>query len=277
MAGGTPHSAVERRIRTVYSSYDHRYHPTDTTMYFNLGYWGPGCASLDDACDALADMLADAAGMCEGDQVLDVGFGYADEDLRWAELRRPQRIVGLNITPAQVQVAMDRARERGLEDRLDLRVGSATEMPFDVGTFDRVVALQSAFHFDTRQDFFAEAYRVLRPGGVLATVDLVLRGTAGGEYAGTDADACFVPAENWYDQNTYRERMREAGFVNVGIRSISDHVYEPLIAYLTDRLERHKDEPLTPVNLMLTESLIANTRKAIPAMEYVIAVGETRT
>ncbi|MGH3375925.1 MAG: methyltransferase domain-containing protein [Actinoallomurus sp.] len=277
MAGSTPHSAVERRIRTAYSSYNHRYHPTETTMYFNLGYWGPECTSLDDACHALADMLADAAGMREGDQVLDVGFGYADEDLRWAELRRPQRIVGLNITPAQVQVAMERARERGLEDRLDLRVGSATEMPFDAGTFDRVVALQSAFHFDTRQDFFAEAYRVLRPGGVLATVDVVLRGTAGREFAKTDAGACCVPAANRYDQNTYRERMCEAGFVNVDIRPISDHVYEPLIGYLTDRLERYKAERVRSVKLLMTESLIANMRKAIPAVEYVIAVGETRT
>jgi len=54
-----------------------------------------------------------------------------------------------------------------LGDRLDLRVGSATSTPFADGSFDRVVALESALRFDTRRKFFEEAFRVLRPGGVL--------------------------------------------------------------------------------------------------------------
>jgi len=273
MAVGAP-SAVERRVRSVYSSYNHEYYPTETTMYFNLGYWGPGCADLDEACHALADMLADAAGMGEGDRVLDVGFGYADQDLRWAELRRPAKIVGLNITPAQVEVAQERARERGLQDRLDLRVGSATAMPFEAGTFDRVVALESAFHFDTRQDFFAEARRVLRPGGVLATADVVLRGTDRQELSEMEAGEGLMPAANWCDEETYVTRMREAGFVNVGIRSISDHVYEPLIAYLTGRLTQLREGQAGVEKLVMTEKFIRDMRKAVPTNEYVIAVGE---
>jgi erythromycin 3''-O-methyltransferase len=271
MAAGAP-SAVERRVRTVYSSYNHEYYPTETTMYFNLGYWAPGCADLDEACHALADMLADAAGMSEGDRVLDVGFGYADQDLRWAEQRRPSKIVGLNITPAQVKVAQERAHERGLQDRLDLRVGSATAMPFDADAFDRVVALESAFHFDTRQDFFAEAHRVLRPGGVLATADVVLRGTDRQELSEMEAGEGLMPAENWCDLDTYVERMRAAGFVNVSIRSISDRVYEPLIAYLTGRLEHARQ--VGPEKLVMTEKFIRDMRKAIPTNEYVIARGE---
>ncbi len=261
--------SVESEVGRQYGGQHPELVPTERTMFLNLGYWLPGCTTLDDACEAMADLLADAAGMREGDTVLDVGFGYADQDMRWMETRKPAKIFGLNVTAPQVEVAQKRVRERGMDDRIDLRVGSATEIPFEAGRFDRVTALECAFHFDTRQDFVREAFRVLRPGGVLAAADMLLLNTIRQrQLTEEQARRRLMPTENWCDRETYIARLEEAGFVNPRIESISAKVYLPLVDYLKANYDRLKERQPS------IQDFIGNMERANVNTDYIIATAE---
>ena len=88
------------------------------------------------------------------------GFGFAEQDLLWVREYDVARIIGVNVTKLHVDVAQARAKALGLEGRLDLRLASATELPIEAESVTKVVALESAFHFDTREKFFDEAMRV---------------------------------------------------------------------------------------------------------------------
>ena len=114
---------------------------TEKSLYLNLGYWD-GSTTYDDACMRLAEVLGEAGGMSRTDEVVDCGFGFADQDFYWLERFKPKRITGLNITASQVIEARRRAAERGFSaDRLDLREGSATAMALPDASADLVIAL----------------------------------------------------------------------------------------------------------------------------------------
>lgn len=78
-------------------------------------------------------------------------------------------VTGLELSPAMLDVARQRAADHGIE--VHLQVGDAQALPFDDATFDTAVCTLSLCAIPDPGAAIAEMRRVLRPGGLLLLVD----------------------------------------------------------------------------------------------------------
>ncbi len=211
--------------------------PGADCTFLNLGYWRDA-QGYRAAAEALVDLLGEAAGLGPGDVVVDAGCGFGDQDLRWMRTKAPARIVALNVTELQIAHAKAKNAHPGIEYRL----GSATALPFGPGEVDKVVSLEAAFHFDTREAFLREAFRVLRPGGRLAVVDMLPlekdgRVLTGGLRGAIERWSYQVPAGNVYGVSEYGRILARCGFADARIESIRDQVFPGFQRYLAELLD----------------------------------------
>jgi cyclopropane fatty-acyl-phospholipid synthase-like methyltransferase len=249
-------------------------------LYLNLGYWKTA-RTIDDACVAMAMLVAETAGIGAGSEVVDVGFGFADQDMLWMERLAPARITGLNITPSQVRLARERVAARGMADRIELLQASATAIPLPDASCDQVVGVECAFHFDTREDFFREAFRVLRSGGRLVLGDVIRAQPDPRPFRRRVQDFNWkffmqkyaVPAANADTRESYAAKLGAAGFAAVRVDSISEQVYPGLHHYMaTEPAMLRRFHPLARLPYRLT--LRFKPESVYSAYDYVLAVAE---
>jgi microcystin synthetase protein McyJ len=219
-------------------------------LWLNLGYWKEA-RTYPDACVAMVELLGTRAGLQPGDEVLDVGVGFAEQDFVLFERFKVSRITGIDITPVHVDKGRERAAKRGLENQIDIRLGSATAMEFPDASFDRVLALECAFHFDTRDQFVREAFRVLKPGGTIALADMLpVPGKKSSRATAFARRYGHIPEANLYDREEYSRRLRAVGFGDVVVESIRQDVFPGMANYSRQRVEGNKkmDEVVVEVS-----------------------------
>lgn len=115
-------------------------------------------------------MIREAAAFTGSEFVVDMGSGAGHTALACAP--HAARVVGIDVTPEMVQMASHLAEQRGLTN-VEFRLGDVEAMPFETASVDVVTSRVSAHHYADVPKALAEAFRILKPGGVLLMVDTV--------------------------------------------------------------------------------------------------------
>ena len=115
--------------------------------------------------------LVDLAEIKEGDRVLDAGTGIGGT-ARLIAAERGARVSAVDLTPEYCEVATWLNDAVGLGERIDVRTADVTDLPFDDASFDVVVSQHVQMNIADKRRLYAEARRVLAPGGRLALWDV---------------------------------------------------------------------------------------------------------
>ena len=97
-------------------------------------------------------------------RLLDVGCGGGQLLLRLAADYPRLKLVGIDLSPEQIGRARNRAKAKGLEQRISFIEGNAEALPFEANAFDLVISMGSIKHWPDAKKGLGECLRVLRPG-----------------------------------------------------------------------------------------------------------------
>ena len=154
--------------------------------------------------------LLDALDLGPGATLLDVGCGVGGPS-RMAAVRHGCRVRGIDLSPDFVDLARRLTERVGLSARVSHDLGSATDLPYEDGSFARAMLIHVGMNIADKATVFAEVRRVLEPGGRFAVYEQMRIGDGDLVYPlpwAEDEASSFVET-----RDRYAELLEGAGFV----------------------------------------------------------------
>jgi len=151
-----------------------------------------------------------------GETVLDLGSGGGIDVLLSARRVGPSgKAYGLDMTDEMLALAEENKRKSGLTN-VEFLKGEIENIPLPDGSVDVIIS-NCVINLSADKDrVFAEAFRVLKPGGRLAVSDIVTRGEIPPEIRRSIElwVGCVAGA---LEESEYRAKLARAGFIEVSI------------------------------------------------------------
>ncbi len=125
------------------------------------------------------------------DTVLELGFGPGGAIKAMAALAPRGLVLGVDQSLEMLVQASRRNRREIERDRVQLRLGNFSSLPWPEASIDKVLAVNVVYFFSPDAREIREAWRVLKPGGLMAVYATDKSTMAHWKFSGPDTHTLF--------------------------------------------------------------------------------------
>jgi len=138
----------------------------DETLTYSCGIFNTPETSLKEASIAKLERMCEMVSIEKNDHVLEIGCGWGSFAIHAAE-KYGCRVSATTISREQYNLARERVRRRGLDDRVKILFKDYRELE---GTYDKLVSIEmiEAVGHDFLGDFFTKCESLLAEDGAMA-------------------------------------------------------------------------------------------------------------
>ncbi|MGQ0604899.1 MAG: class I SAM-dependent methyltransferase [Anaerolineales bacterium] len=188
---------------------------TQVQLYWGQGFLSPG------GPEAVARILEGVN--ITGQEVLDLGCGIGGPSIELVNTFKAKRVVGIDVNQGNVNRAKQAVASASLDNYISFHLVQSGVLPLEDMSFDIVFSKDALVEVHDKEALFAEAFRVLRPGGWIVASDWL---RADGPISASlqrwvDFTATGDSPHSFYlaSLSETAESLKTFGFANIGVRN----------------------------------------------------------
>jgi cyclopropane-fatty-acyl-phospholipid synthase len=215
----------------------------DRRMVYSCAYFQAPDDDLDTAQKRKLDYICRKLRLKPGQRLLDIGCGWGGLVL-YAAQHYDVDATGITISGPQAALANERIAAAGLSEHCRVEARDYRELD-DLQDYDALVSVGMFEHVGAAvlPAYFAQAGRLLKPGGVFLNHGIANRATDAPQRAPGFSDAYVFPDGELTPINVSLRAAEEAGFEVRDVESLREH-YALTLRHWVRRLEAQHDQAL---------------------------------
>jgi len=213
----------------------------------NFGYWDDNTRTPLDAQKKMCTIFGKKALLSSEQNIVDVGSGISSPAIQWSLEYSPVKLSCVNINITQLHDSIKNVNKSikadNINENFNFLNATATTLPFEKESVERVLALESAQHFKPLKNFISESYRILKKNGILALAIPVMAENHSASMIKLGSLSLTWPSEH-YSTEFVSSNLKQERFRNIDLQKIGSNVYEPLAKYYIENRESIKNKIL---------------------------------